>query len=82
VESEIADSLRKAGSFSEIEESWVYSVELKPDFSGIIGEPKLLLAPPAKLDDAQAEWESRSAVNGDVNRRWTEGSYLIKEGDT
>ena len=82
VESEIADSLRKAGSFSEIEESWVYGVELKPDFSGIIGEPKLLLAPPTKLDDAQAEWESRSAVNGDVNRRWTEGSYLIKEGDT
>ncbi len=82
VESEIADSLKRAGLFDEIEESWVYGVELKPDFSGIIGEPKLLLAPPTKLDDAQAEWESRSATHGEVNRRWTEGSYLIKEGDT
>lgn len=82
VESEIADSLRNAGSFGEIEESWVYGVELKPDFTGIIGEPQLLLAPPAKLDDAQAEWESRSATNGEVNRRWTEGSYIFKEGDT
>ena len=80
VESEIADSLRKAGSYPEIEESWVYGVELKPDFSGVIGEPQLLLAPPTRLDDVQAEWESRSATQGEANRRWTEGSYLIKEG--
>ena len=33
-------SLRKEkGWFDEIEESWIYGVELKPDFSGIIGEP-------------------------------------------
>ncbi len=82
VESEIADSLKAAGSFSEIEESWVYGVELKPDFSGIIGEPQLLLCPPTKLDDAQAEWESRSATHGEVNRRWTEGSYIFRQRDT
>ena len=55
---------------------------MKTDFSGIIGEPRLLLAPPTRLDDAQAEWESRSATHGEVNRRWTEGSYLFREGDT
>jgi len=82
VESEIADSLKAAGVYENIEESWVYGVEMKPDFSGVIGEPQLLLCPPKKLDDAQAEWESRSATNGEVNRRWTEGSYLFREGDT
>ncbi|MCR4920722.1 MAG: glycoside hydrolase family 43 protein [Bacteroidaceae bacterium] len=82
VASEIADSLRSVGSFPVIEESWVYGVELKPDFSGIIGEPQLLLAPPTKLSDAQAEWESRSATHAEVNRRWTEGSYLFREGKT
>ena len=82
VQSEIADSLRAVGSFPEIEESWVYGVELAPDFMHIIGEPQLLLAPPTKLDDAQAEWESRSATHAEVNRRWTEGSYLFKYNDT
>ena len=82
VESEIADSLRKAGNFQEIEESWVYGVELKPDFSGVIGEPVLLLQPPTELEDKQSEWESRSATHGEVNRRWTEGSYIFREGDT
>ena len=81
VESEIADKARSEGLFDEVEESWVYGVELKPDFSGIIGEPQLLLAPPTKLDDLQAEWESRSVTSGEVNRRWTEGSYLFREGD-
>ena len=82
VESEIADSLRKASNFQEIEESWVYGVELKPDFSGVIGEPVLLLQPPTELEDKQSEWESRSATHGEVNRRWTEGSYIFREGDT
>ena len=82
VESEIADSLKEAGSFQEIEESWVYGVELKPDFSGVIGEPQLLLCPPTALADRQSEWESRSATHGEVNRRWTEGSFLFREGDT
>ncbi len=82
VESEIADLMKKEGVYDEIEESWVYGVEMKPDFSGIIGEPTLLLAPPTKLDDRQAEWESRSVTSKEVNRRWTEGSFLFKHKDT
>ena len=82
VESEIVDWARDKGLFSEIEESWIYGVELKPDFSGVIGEPVLLLHPPQSMDDQQAEWESRSVTSGEVNRRWTEGSYLFKRGDT
>ncbi len=82
VESEVADWAREKGMFDEIEESWVYGVELQPDFSGIIGEPELLLRPPLKMDDEQAEWESRSVTSGEVNRRWTEGSYIIKDKDT
>ena len=78
VESEIADKAKKEGKFDEVEESWVYGVELKPDFTDVIGEPKLLLAPPTKLDDQQSEWESRSVTSGEVNRRWTEGSYIFK----
>lgn len=81
VESEIADKAREAGDYDSIEESWVYGVEMKPDFSGVIGEPVLLLAPPTKLDDRQAEWESRSVTHKEVGRRWTEGSYIFKEGD-
>ena len=82
VESEVADWAREQGMFDEIEESWVYGVEMKPDFSGIVGEPELLLRPPLSMDDKQAEWESRSVTSGEVNRRWTEGSYIFKEKDT
>jgi len=82
VPSEIADWAKAQGWFDEIEESWVYGVELKPDFSGIIGEPQLLLSPPATKDDPQSEWESRSVTSHEVNRRWTEGSFILKNGDT
>lgn len=82
VESEIADWARKKGWFKEIEESWVYGVELNPDLSGVVGEPVLLLRPPKHMDDEQAEWESRSVTSKEVNRRWTEGSYTFKKGDT
>ena len=82
VESEVADWARTKNMFDEIEESWVYGVELKTDFSGIIGEPTLLLKPPVKMDDQQAEWESRSVTSGEINRRWTEGSFLFKNDDT
>jgi len=81
VESEIADLARKKGWFTEIEESWVYGVQLKPDFSGVIGEPVLLLRPPTRLSDKQSEWESRSVLAREVNRRWTEGSVTFKKGD-
>jgi len=82
VESEIADWARETGLFHEIEESWIYGIEIKPDFSDVIGEPVLLLRPPVTMDDAQTEWESRSVTSGEVNRRWTEGSFTIKENDT
>lgn len=82
VESEVADWARKKGLFDEIEESWIYGVEMKSDFSGIIGEPQLLLRPPVSMDDKQAEWESRSVTSGEINRRWTEGSYIFKENET
>ncbi|SFN22765.1 Glycosyl hydrolases family 43 [Chitinophaga sp. YR627] len=79
VESEFAAWAKQKGWFQEIEESWVYGVELKPDFSGVIGEPVLLLRPPVKMSDKQAEWESRSVTTNEVNRRWTEGSVAFKK---
>lgn len=82
VESEIADWAREKGWFDEIEESWVYGIELKSDFSGVTGEPQLLLRPPLTLDDENAEWESRSVTSNEVNRRWTEGSYTFKHDGT
>ena len=82
VKSEVADWAKKKGWFKEIEESWVYGVELKPDFSGVIGEPVLLLRPPVSMKDKQAEWESRSVTSKEVNRRWTEGSVAFRKGDT
>ncbi|MFL5740397.1 MAG: glycoside hydrolase family 43 protein [Flavisolibacter sp.] len=79
VQSEIADLARKKGWFKEIEESWVYGIELKPDFSGVIGQPVLLLRPPVRISDQQSEWESRSVTSREVNRRWTEGSTTFKK---
>jgi|GEM_PF-30504 len=79
VKSEIATLAKEKGWFNEIEESWVYGVELKPDFSEVIGEPVLILRPPVSLKDTQAEWESRSVTSREVNRRWTEGSYTFKK---
>lgn len=78
VKSEIADWAKKEGLFDEIEESWIYGIELLPDFSGVVGEPVLLLRPPTQLNDKQAEWESLSVTSGEVNRRWTEGSVTFK----
>jgi len=79
VESEVATLAKVNGWFKEIEESWVYGVELKPDFSGVIGEPQLMLQPPTSLNDKQSEWESRSVTAREVNRRWTEGSVTFKK---
>lgn len=79
VESEIATMARKNGWYKEIEESWVYGIELKPDFSGVIGEPVLILRPPTKVNNKQAEWESRSVTSREVARRWTEGSVTFKK---
>ncbi len=82
VESEVADWAREKGWYDEIEESWVYGIELKSDFSGVIGAPELLLRPPKTMDDKNAEWESRSVTSKEVNRRWTEGSYTFKHKGT
>ena len=82
VESEVANLARQKGWFKEIEESWVYGVELKSDFSGVIGQPVLLLRPPVKLGDKQTDWESRSVTSREVNRRWTEGSVAFKKDKT
>ncbi len=81
VESEVASFAKAKGWFDEIEESWVYGIELKPDFSGVIGEPVLLLKPPVSMKDKQAEWESRSVTSKEVNRRWTEGSVTFKKNN-
>lgn len=82
VESEIAKKAKEDNKFEEIEESWIYGVEVKPDLSEIIGEPVLILRPPVTLEDKQSEWESRSVTSGEVNRRWSEGPYAFKSGDT
>lgn len=77
VDSEVSEWARKQKMFDEVEESWVYGVEISNDFTTVIGEPVLLLQPPFKMDDAQTEWESRSVTSGEVNRRWTEGSFAF-----
>lgn len=82
VESEVATFAKQQGWFDTIEESWVYGVELKSDFSGVIGEPVLQLRPPVQMNDKQSEWESRSVTSREVNRRWTEGSFIFKQGNT
>lgn len=79
VESDVAAQAREKGIFDVVEESWVYGIEMAPDFSGVIGEPVLLLRPPVSMDDPQCEWESRSVTSGEVNRRWTEGSFIFKD---
>lgn len=79
VDSEISVWAKDNGLFDEIEESWIYGIELKPDFSGVIGEPVLLLRPPFSMTDKQTEWESRSVTCGEANRRWTEGSFVIRK---
>lgn len=77
VESEVADWARAQNLFQEIEESWVYGVEISNDFTTVVGEPVLLLQPPSTMTDPQTEWESRSVTSGEVNRRWTEGSFAF-----
>ena len=81
VESELSQLAKQKGWYQDIEESWVYGVELQPDFRGVKGEPVLLLQPPKKLNDRQAEWESRSVTDREINRRWTEGSVTFRKGD-
>ena len=79
VESELATMAREKGWYKEIEESWIYGVELKPDFSGVIGEPVVVLRPPEKLSDPNSAWEDLSVTLHEANRRWTEGPSSLKK---
>lgn len=79
VVSAVAAWAKDKGWFDEIEESWIYGVQLKPDYSGIIGEPAIMLHPPVLMEDQQTEWESRSVTSKEANRRWTEGSFVFKK---
>jgi beta-xylosidase len=82
IESETAVWAREQGLYDSIEESWIYGVELKPDFSGVIGQPTLLLRPPVTMGHASDDWESRSVTAGEAGRRWNEGSFILRDGDT
>jgi GH43 family beta-xylosidase len=82
VKSEIADWARKINLFQEIEESWIYGIEITSDFTSVIGKPVLLLQPPKTMNDKQSEWESRSVTCGEVNRRWNEGPYAFAQNNS
>lgn len=82
VESELADWARKQNLYSEIEESWIYGIEVQPDFSGVIGEPVVILRPSVTLGDKSTEWENLSVTTREVNRRWTEGPAAFKHAET
>ncbi len=81
VESEISDYMKKSNIYDNIEESWVYGVELKKDFSGIIGSPKLLICPSKSMKNKKMAWEDQSVLTKEINRRWTEGSFSFKLGN-
>jgi beta-xylosidase len=78
IDSEIAYWAKSKWGYKDVEESWVYGVELDSSMQQIIGQPVLLIRPPEFMNDVQSEWESRSVVSGEINRRWTEGSFLLK----
>jgi beta-xylosidase len=82
VESEISAWAKAQNIYNEVEESWIYGVELKSDLSGAAGNPVVLLTPPKTMSDSQNEWESRSVTAKEANRRWTEGSFIIKRDGT
>ena len=82
VESEVSAWAKQQNMFDEIEESWVYGIELSPEFDTVIGDPVLLLYPPKSSVEGGFDWESRSVTSGEVNRRWTEGSFIFKEAGT
>jgi len=82
VESDVAAWARREGIYDAIEESWIYGVELLPDFSGVVGEPQLLLRPPTGLADPTTQWENRSVLAHEAGRRWNEGSYTFRHDST
>ena len=81
VESSLSRKMKEKGIFQEIEESWIYGVALRPDLSGTEGEPVLLLRPEVDDSDPSTEWENRSVLSGEVNRRWSEGPFVFKKNN-
>ena len=79
VESSLAERMRKEGVFENIEESWIYGIALNPDFSDTQGESVLLLRPEVDDSDPSAEWENRSVLSREINRRWSEGPFVFKQ---
>lgn len=57
----------------DLEESWIYGCEMKSDFTGLIGTPRLMTRP-------EQEWEGRTVPAH--KRRWNEGMFVLKHGDT
>lgn len=53
----------------DLEESWIFGAELKPDFTDIIGHPKLMVHP-------CQEWENHTVPLH--QRRWNEGPFVLK----
>src|SRR5690606_39632417 len=56
VESEIANWARSNKIYDEIEESWVYGIELAPDFSGVIERQVWCLGLLVTLKDTNEGW--------------------------
>lgn len=78
VKSVVSDWIQQKGWFDEVEESWIYGVELKPDFSGIMGEPVLLLRAPLTMNEPQNEWENSSVMNREINSRSLSAPFVFK----
>lgn len=58
---------------NDLEESWIYAAEMKPDFTGIIGDPILQVRP-------CQEWENHTIPLH--KRRWNEGPFVLKHNGT
>ena len=82
VDTELSELVKKKGWFQTVEESWIYGIEIKADFSAVIGEPVLVLRPSVKLDEPNTAWENVSVMTREVNRRWTEGPTAFKNNGT
>lgn len=79
VESVFSDWVGQKDWFDEVEESWIYGVELKPDLSGIRGEPVILLRPPLTSNEPQNEWENSSVMNRETNCRSLTAPSVFKK---
>ena len=72
VDTELSELVRTKGWFQTVEESWIYGIEIKPDFSGVIGDPVLILRPVRARNRRRRE-RSREADRG--------GAYALRRQD-